>query len=99
MKDHYKIIIKNIEKCQKVLVKINGEEVTENKNLKNTVYILINEKEEENLLKEDLDELEDMFYYDEDDGEDNDEEDDGKDNDEEDINKSSESGNKYEYFH
>src|ERR1043165_2321305 len=83
LKDYYKIIIKNIKKCQEAFAKINGKDVTENKNLTNSIYILINEKEEESLLK-DLDklELDDIFYYKEDDHEDSNEEDDCEDSDE-----------------
>ena len=51
-----------------------------NKNLTSSVYVLINEKEEESLLKEDSGELEDL-YYEEDDSED----------DNEDINENGES--------
>lgn len=72
LKDYYKIINKNIEKCQEAIAKINENEVTENKNLTNSVYVLINEKEEDSLFKENLDELEDL-YYEEDDIENNNE--------------------------
>src|SRR5947209_16794041 len=100
LKDHYKIIIKNIKKCQEAFAKINGKDVTENKNLTNSIYILINEKEEESLLK-DLDklELDDIFYYKEDDHEDSNEEDDCKDSNEEDDREDSENNNKYEIFY
>lgn len=72
LKDYYKIINKNIEKCQEAIAKINENEVTENKNLTNSVYVLINEKEEDSLFKENLGELEDL-YYEEDDIENNNE--------------------------
>lgn len=66
LKDYYKLINRNIEKCQEAMTKVNEKEVTENKNLTSSIYILINEKEEESLLKEGSGELED-FYYEEDD--------------------------------
>ena len=60
LKDYYKKIINNIEQCQEAFLKIdkiNGK--GENKNLNPLVYILTNEKEEDQLLKENL-ELEDL---------------------------------------
>jgi len=80
LKDYHKLINKNIEKCQEAMAKVNEKEVTENKNLTSSVYVLINEREEESLLKEDSGELEDL-YYEEDDSED----------DNEDINENGES--------
>ena len=58
LKDYYyKEIIRNIEKCKDSFMEISKEDI-QNKNLTNSpIYILINNKEEENLLKEDLGKL------------------------------------------
>lgn len=60
LKDYYKKINKNIEQCQEAFLKIDKiNEQGESKYLNQSVYILTNEKEEDRLLRENL-ELEDL---------------------------------------